>query len=235
MGKEAREAMRTLLLLHGAIGSKQQFQQLSRAISHEFNVYGINFSGHGGELIPEIPFSIDLFVNDVVAWMNQNKIQMIDIFGYSMGGYVALCLALKFPNRVGKIATLATKFNWNEEVALKESKMLDPEKIQEKIPAFATLLEERHAPVDWKKVMSKTADMMLQLGFSPLLTAGTLSQIKHSVRLMIGDKDNMVSVDETRWASDNLSNGSIQILSDVEHPIEKKSTQVLLQQLDQFF
>ena len=54
-----------------------------------------------------------------------------------MGGYVALQLANKHPKYVQKIITLGTKFAWDKETAAKEVKMLNPEKIEEKIPAFA--------------------------------------------------------------------------------------------------
>ena len=76
--------------------------------------------------------------------MNENYIQTIDIFGYSMGGYVALWLARFYPDRVGKIFTLGTKLKWNDEEAEKEIKMLNPEKVELKVPAFAQQLAERH-------------------------------------------------------------------------------------------
>ena len=47
--------------------------------------------------------------------------------GHSMGGYVALKLALKRPELVDRIITLGTKFNWTPEVAAKEVKMLNPD------------------------------------------------------------------------------------------------------------
>lgn len=51
-----------------------------------------------------------------------------------MGGYLALCYAAKHPERLNSVITMGTKFNWTEEQALQESKMLDPETIAEKFP-----------------------------------------------------------------------------------------------------
>ena len=43
-----------------------------------------------------------------------------DIFGYSMGGYVALHAARRHPERIGSIMTLGTKFAWDTPTAEKE-------------------------------------------------------------------------------------------------------------------
>ena len=80
--------MHKLLLLHGAIGAKDQLQPLAQALKNDYEVHALNFSGHGGEQMPN-SFSIELFANDVLTYLDKTNIQKINIFGYSMGGYVA--------------------------------------------------------------------------------------------------------------------------------------------------
>ena len=129
--------MKKLLLLHGAIGAASQFDKLKEELKDKFEVYSLNFSGHGGEEMPDEKYSIELFADDAIKFIDKNKLEGIDVYGYSMGGYVALYIASKDKNKLGKIFTTATKFDWNEETSVKESKMLNPAKIEEKIPAFA--------------------------------------------------------------------------------------------------
>lgn len=136
--------MDNLLLLHGALGAKSQFAEIQKSLANNFTVNSINFSGHGGKDIPSEPFSIELFANDVLNWLDDNKTNRINIFGYSMGGYVGLHLAKKNPETIGKVFTLATKFNWSEEISAREVKMLDSSKIKEKVPKFAGELKNRH-------------------------------------------------------------------------------------------
>src|SRR6218665_691823 len=157
--------MQHMLLLHGAIGAKDQLLPLAEKLSGPFTVHTLSFSGHGGEAMPDA-FSMQLFANDVLNYLEKNNIPKISIFGYSMGGYVALYLAKHHPEKVEKIFTLATKFLWTPEIAAKEIKMLDAEKIAEKIPAFAQILEKRHTPNNWKVVLQKTAAMMMEMGAS---------------------------------------------------------------------
>ena len=67
-------------------------------------------------------------------------------------------------NIINSIVTFGTKFNWSKEAAAKEVKMLNPEVIEEKVPKFAQMLKDTHAPNDWKTLLHKTAAMMKGLG-----------------------------------------------------------------------
>ena len=209
-----------LLLLHGALGSKKQFDAIKDALNEQFDVYDLNFEGHGG-VQSDKEFSIQLFTENVIKFLEEKSIEKINIFGYSMGGYVALNTALKVPDSISKIVTLGTKFNWSIEAANKEVKMLNPDKIEEKVPQFANKLKEEHQPQDWKEVVSKTANMMLGLANGHKLKEEDLKKINHKVVIGIGSLDKMVSLEESENASKLLPNGSLNQLKDFKHPIDK--------------
>ncbi|PTX60035.1 pimeloyl-ACP methyl ester carboxylesterase [Kordia periserrulae] len=215
-----------LLLLHGALGSEAQLQPLQQLLSKDFNVHTLNFEGHGGRKSNR-GFAMEYFAENVVEKLQELKISQTHIFGYSMGGYVALTLAKKHPEMVDSIVTLGTKFNWSLESAQQEVNMLNPSKIEEKVPAFAKHLQQLHHPNDWKEVLQKTADMMLALANGKRLTDDDLQQIPHKVLIGIGSLDTMVSVAESEHAAALVSNGTINILEGVKHPIEKVDMNIL--------
>lgn len=225
--------MTHLLLLHGALGDKSQLKPLADSLNEDFKVHTLNFAGHGGASMPE-SFTIDRFADDVLTFMDENKIASAHIFGYSMGGYVALKLAKSHPQRVGKIFTLGTKLEWSPEVAQRETRMLDAAKIEEKVPALATQLANRHAPNDWKEVLRKTAEMMIALGNSPLNSA-FYESIANDVRLAVGDRDTMTSLDETASAFRQIPNASLIVLPQTPHPIEKVDIERVKDELRLFF
>ena len=68
--------MQHLLLLHGAIGSKDQLQPLANVLQENFIIHTIDFSGHGGSAIPEAPFSIDLFATQALEYLDQNNVEI---------------------------------------------------------------------------------------------------------------------------------------------------------------
>lgn len=226
--------MQHLLLLHGAMGSKKQLDALAKKLENNFTVHTLNFSGHGGNNIPNI-FSIELFSDDIFNYLKENNIEQINIFGYSMGGYVALYFAKKNRNRINKIFTLATKFLWTPEIASKEIKMLNPEKIEEKLPEFASTLFERHQPENWKMVLEKTKEMMIELGNNNVLKKEDYSQIENNLLIGIGDKDTMVTIEETIDVYRNLKNASFIVFPNTPHPIEKVDLNRLSNEIKTYF
>jgi pimeloyl-ACP methyl ester carboxylesterase len=208
-----------LILLHGALGSKKQLEPLKHILADEFHIYNLNFEGHGGRLSNN-EFSIDLFLSNVLDLIHEKGIEGTNIFGYSMGGYVALKLALDHAELVGRIVTLGTKFNWTKESAEKEVRMLNPAKVEEKVPAFARHLQKIHAPCDWKEVMSKTSRMMINMGNGNQLSEDDLRRISAQVLIGIGGLDKMVSVEESRSAAHLLPHGEFMVIEGFQHPFE---------------
>lgn len=218
--------MKDLILLHGALGGKQQLERTAALLSTAYNVHTLNFEGHGGRP-SDNAFSIGLFAENLLKYLDEHGIDHCFVFGYSMGGYVALKLAELHPGRIEAIVTLGTKFAWSPEIAAKETAMLNPEKIEEKVPKFAAALEQLHAPLDWKEVMHKTADMMRRLGDSPALSDEGLSQIAIPVRLLMGSEDVMVTHDETEKVQALLPNATFEVIDGWQHPIERIEAEAL--------
>jgi pimeloyl-ACP methyl ester carboxylesterase len=226
--------MQALLLLHGAIGAADQLQPLAGKIQG-YQTFSFNFSGHGGRGFPAGDLSIKLFAEEVAAFIDEQKLERVHIFGYSMGGYVAMYLAKHHPEKLNKIATLATKFHWDEPTVAKEIQMLDAGKIEAKVPAFAKALQERHNPNDWKEVLGRTATMLLGMGRDNPLKPGDYTGIEVPSLIMLGDRDKMVTLDETLEVYKAMPNAQMAILPNTHHPIEQSNTDALAFLLQQFF
>lgn len=222
-----------LLILHGALGAPSQFTELRTLLSTQFSVHLVPFDGHGGHPIRE-PYSIELFAQNLRDYCTQHSIERPFVFGYSMGGYVALYAAHQgFP--IARLMTLGTKFAWSPEGAAKEIGHLQPELIEEKVPKFAAYQAALHSPLDWKDVMSGTAAMMTRLGNQPVLNSLTLSQISLPTMCCLGSADNMVGFEETQWAVQHLSHAEIRICDGMQHPIERVSTSQLADEIRVWF
>lgn len=226
--------MAHLLLLHGALGSQEQFDDLKDALSTDFTIDTLSFSGHGRTASQQHAFTIQNLSHEVLHWLNDKQRRKIDIFGYSMGGYVALWLARFYPDRVGKIMTLGTKLDWNEATAEKETRFLNAEKITAKVPAFAAELQDRHGEHEWHSVLQKTANLMHDLA-KHHLTDEDFAQISAQVLLTLGDQDNMVTKDETFHVESMIPGAKTLELKDTAHPIEKVSTDLLASEIRKYF
>lgn len=213
--------MDDLVLLHGAIGASDQLESLGASLRDKFRVHLLNFSGHGGKPFGADPFSIEGFAKEVQLSMEEKNIGSAHAFGYSMGGYVGMYLARHEPGKIKKLITLGTKYRWDETIAAREISMLDADRITGKLPAFAAQLEKRHAPNDWRRLLEATGELMIQLGRNNVLANAGYAAIQPECLLLLGDRDKMVSAEETLEVYRQLPNAQLGILPGVPHPVEK--------------
>ena len=223
-----------LLLLHGALGSAAQFDALKPLLTTDRPVFALNFPGHGG-LPTNEPFSMARFSGFVLDFLEKENLAAVDVFGYSMGGYVALYLAAKHPERVRRIFTLGTKFDWTPETAVRETAMINPEKIEAKVPVFAQLLAARHAPADWKTVLHRTADLLRDLGEGRGIAPASFGQITCPVTIGLGELDSMVTPGESQAVAAALPGGRFEKLAGFKHPMEQVDVVHLAERLQEFF
>jgi pimeloyl-ACP methyl ester carboxylesterase len=216
---ETGEMKKHLILLHGALGSAAQLKPLASLLSDEYQVHCLNFEGHGHES-SEKSYSIDLFADNLRNYLDKNKLKKVKIFGYSMGGYVALTLAANHPSYFDRIITLGTKFEWNPEIAAKEVKLLNPDKIKEKVPRFEARLSELHGEDHWSNVMLKTAEMMKNMGEGHRTSDQVFSKVVTPTIIGWGDRDQMVSQEESEKYA-HLIGAKFEILRNIPHPIDQ--------------
>lgn len=100
----------TLLLLHGlgAEGScwdaqVKTFQSSYRIIRPDFRGFG-----HSEKPVEAAAYSVDIFAEDVRALLDALNAWPVMVVGTSMGGYMALTLALKEPTRVSRLVLCHT-------------------------------------------------------------------------------------------------------------------------------
>jgi pimeloyl-ACP methyl ester carboxylesterase len=213
--------MTELVLLHGALGAAAQFEPWLPLLVPHFNVHVLDFEGHGARPFADRPFHIDHFADNLAELLAERGLAGAHVFGYSMGGYVAMRQALRAPGSIGRIFTFATKLAWDADTAAKEARMLDPDTIAAKVPKFAAQLEARHHGNDWRGHLARTAELMRGLGARPLLQAEEFAALDIPVRLGIGDKDNMVSLEETIGAYRALPQGQLFVMPGTGHPLER--------------
>ncbi|PBQ31621.1 alpha/beta hydrolase [Sphingobacteriaceae bacterium] len=225
--------MKTILLLHGALGSSEDLRSLAITLEKEgLKVLIFNFSGHGKSDFREV-FSIPQFAKEVESFISEKELKNISVFGYSMGGFVALYLASKHPNLFEKIITLGTKFDWSQASVDKETKMLDPKVIAEKVPAFAKSLDAKHGEA-WTTLLPKTAALMREINEKDFLSHEVIKSVSVPTLLGLGDRDQMVSLEETLKVYKTLPNAQMYMLPKTKHQLESANLKLLTNTILEF-
>ena len=169
---------KTILFLHGALGSSKDLVPLMGLMEEKnYEALTFDFSGHGQTAKWPDEFRIDLFAPYLESFIQLRKLENVVVFGYSMGGYIALYHAANYPDSpIRQIVTYGTKFNWSETAVSRELIMLDPDHLKDKFPIFADSLQEKHGE-RWKALLLSTAHMMQNLERLDGLTREDLSYV----------------------------------------------------------
>ncbi|TML11352.1 MAG: alpha/beta hydrolase [Actinobacteria bacterium] len=87
-----------ILLLHGGNQSAHSWDLVSLHLSDRYHVFALDQRGHGdSEWNREQDYSIDSMVADAVAFIADQDLHDLIVFGHSMGGRIALTMAIAHP------------------------------------------------------------------------------------------------------------------------------------------
>src|SRR5688572_16771428 len=101
-----------LIVIHGAYMTIEAMGAIIPRLAESRQVIAVELQGHGrtGD-IADRPLSYEALADDIDALMAHLNIETADIFGYSLGGGVALQVALRHPDRVNKLILVSSSYN----------------------------------------------------------------------------------------------------------------------------
>ena len=105
-----------VLALHGLGGTKGSFLPTVAALAGRFRVIAVDLPGFGDSDKP-IGASYDarFFAGTGIDLLNALALDRVHLIGNSLGGRIALEIALRHPGRVGRLALLAPSLAWRRD------------------------------------------------------------------------------------------------------------------------
>lgn len=97
-----------LVLLHGAFTTIDMFAALLPQLASTRQIIAVELQGHGHTADIKRELRFEYLADDTAALLAHLGIEQADVFGYSLGGSVALYLALQHPGLVRKLALAST-------------------------------------------------------------------------------------------------------------------------------
>jgi pimeloyl-ACP methyl ester carboxylesterase len=200
-----------VILLHGGLANADYWGSQIKALAPYYTVIVMDSRGHGRSTRDSEPYGYDLMADDVVGLMDVLKVGKADIVGWSDGGILGLDLAMRHPDRVGKIFAFGAN--------TKTSGVNDD---VEKNPTFAAYKERAHREYEVYSATPKEYDAFVsQIGqmwaTQPSWTDVQLKSISAPVLIVDGDHDEAIKREHTEYMAATIPGAGLLILPNVGH------------------
>jgi pimeloyl-ACP methyl ester carboxylesterase len=210
---------RPLLLLHGGLHTiGLTFGPVLPALATTRRVIAVEMQGHGRTADIDREPALEHLAGDIAALLDHLGLDRADVFGFSLGGLVALQLATARPERVDRLVLAATHYRpdgYHDEI-------LDPDKhaTSTRMPTEADFREMYDAYVsvapDPAAFQALEGRFSAMVGALPGWPADALRKITAPVLLIVGDHD-FVRLDHAIEMHDLIPDSRLTVLPGTTH------------------
>ena len=200
-----------VILLHGGLANSDYWSNQIKALAPHHTVIVMDSRGHGRSTRDSRPYGYDLMADDVVALMDVLKVSKADIVGWSDGGILGLDLAIRHPDRVGKIFAFAANTTTS---GVKDD--------VEKNPTFAAFIKRARHEYEAYSVSPKEYDAFVEQiskmwATQPNWTDAELKAITAPVLVVDGDHDEAIKREHTEYIASTIPGAGLLILPNASH------------------
>ena len=227
---EIRGEGEPLLLLHGGLGTMDMFQPLMPIFADGREVITVDLQGHGRSTLGDRPISLIDMGDDMAAVLKEIGYGPVDALGYSLGGGVALRLAVQHPDAVRRLVLVSTPFAqdgfYPEMLPQQAAVGADLMPMMKDTPMYQSYVAVAPHPEDFPKLLDAMGALMRQ----PYDWADDVKTLKMPVELIYGDGDMFTLEHVTRfyhllggarqdagWNREHMAGNRLAILPDVTH------------------
>jgi pimeloyl-ACP methyl ester carboxylesterase len=176
-----------LILIHGGFGSVDMFGPNVEALAAGRQVIGVDLQSHGRTPAPDRPMRFETMADDIAALIRHLGFAKADVMGFSLGGGVALRMAIQHPDVIKRLVLVSTPYTgrgWYPEMRA-AMKAMGPETAE---PLKQTPMYEGYKQVapkveDWPVLVTQLTEL-LKLDYDWSTDVRRLSM---PVMLVVGD------------------------------------------------
>jgi len=226
-----------LLLINGLSSDTRSWEPLIRALNGKFQIISYDMRSAGKSDKPHAPLTISDLSNEAHALAKYLGYDKFCVLGFSMGGMIAMDLALKHPEAVRKMFLVATAASFKRPYPLSGEVLALLRRTDISYELLAKVYEIIFGPEYRKKVLvddfvkfrmedenPQPADAYLnQLGATATLDlSNDVQKISVPTCIVTGDSDKLIPPENSSWLHEHISGSELHTLNGVGHmvPIE---------------
>jgi pimeloyl-ACP methyl ester carboxylesterase len=200
-----------VILLHGGLANADYWGNQIRALMLHHTVIVMDSRGHGRSTRDSRPYGYDLMADDVVALMDVLKVPNADIVGWSDGATLGLNLAIRHPDRVGRVFAFAatTRTSGTKYGAIVSPTIVDfIKRASQEYKAYST------TPKEFGSFVIQIIKMWTN---QPNWTDAQLQAIAAPVLVADGDRDETIKREHTEYIAATIPDAGLLILPNTSH------------------
>jgi pimeloyl-ACP methyl ester carboxylesterase len=224
----------SLLLLPGLLGSiSSQWRAFIKPLASAYRVVIADLRGHGRSTNETEELRPDRMTRDILGLLDHLEVDAVHLAGYDFGGYLGLMSHLYRPQQIKSLMVFATRFFWTRKAAARMGEQLDPDVMGATVPSYANRLALEHGGSHWRALVRQAADLVEYL-VEEGITEGMAARAQCPVLVCVGDRDELVPLQEAQRLSRIFSNGSLLVLPGTRHPFQTARLVPLLPTMQEF-
>jgi len=221
----------TIVLIHGFPFGSEMWHSQVRALKGSYRVVTYDLRGHGRSDTGDGQFTLEFLVDDLVALLDELKIERAILCGLSMGGYVSLRAAERDTDRVNGLILCDTK----SEADTNESKLARSAAIKvikkNGVKPFAksflgqafcstslsnqTLVRAARKIICRNKPLGLCGTLLALAGRTD--TTGFLPLIRVPTLILVGDSDKVTPPDFARRMHSSIQGSELHMIAEAGH------------------
>jgi len=222
------------LVLISGLGSKMSWDFQIPFFKEKMMVISLHNRGVGKSSRPNYPYTMDMFVDDIKNLLEHLNIkQKIHLCGISMGGMIAQCYALKYPNSVKSLMLCATAAIYSPNSLIEAQELMENFSPEQKFKVRVSALFSR----PFKKILRQDKALYKRLekefmedpttlqdyvnqgaAISGYDTTNDLDKIKQPTLIILGDDDRIIpTLEHSKLLHEKIPNSKLEIIKNTGH------------------
>src|SRR4051812_32876679 len=155
-----------LVLLHGGLGSGEMFAPILPTLAEHHQIILVDLQGHGRTADIDRPIDVRLMADDIAALIDHLGLHKPDVVGYSLGGGVALQVAIRHPEAVGRLVSASANIRrdaiYPEMLAQQGQVSAAAAEFMKETPMYELYQRVAPRPQDFPRLLDKIGQAMAQ-------------------------------------------------------------------------
>jgi 3-oxoadipate enol-lactonase len=221
-----------IIFIHGFPFNHSMWEPQMKALPNHFRAITYDVRGHGESDVADGQYSIEFFVDDLIALMDHLVIKQAVLCGLSMGGYIALRAIERHPDRVSGLILCDTRSEADpDEGKVKRSATVRSVRTGGVAAFAAEFVKLVFAPETFKTNPLLVASIREMIEANkPLGICGTalalagrtdttkaLASIRVPTLVIVGEHDSLTPPDAARSMQSKIAGSELQIIPHAAH------------------